>query len=161
MRSSKGLGLGLMLSRGGLGNELCFYDHRRVSSLGKWGAILLASVISFGLYLCYPIDDGGGYSFVIVASFAFLSFFFLTPFPLFFAGKDIEARGESLTGLRSWCFLCFIFSAIFTSMLYRMGKRGRRWFCIYGGRILFQLYIPLLKEFFLFHIANLPIYINC
>jgi len=40
------------------------------------GIILLASVISFGLYFCYPIDDGGGYSFVIVASFAFLSFFF-------------------------------------------------------------------------------------
>jgi len=84
VRLSKGLGLGLMLSRGGLGNELCFYDYRRVSSLGKWGAIFLASVVSFALYFRYPIDDGGGYSFVIVVSFAFLSLFFLPLFPLFF-----------------------------------------------------------------------------
>jgi len=154
VRLLKGLGLGLMLSRGGLGNELCFYDHRRVSSLGKWGAILLASVISFGLYFCYPIDDGGGYSFVIVVSFALLSFFpsFSPPlFPLFFCGKDIEARGESLIDLRSWCSLCFIFSAIFTSILYHAGKRGRRWFCIYSSRILFQLYISLPKEFLILH----------
>jgi len=83
VRLSKGLGLGLMLSRGGLGNELCFYDHRRVSSLGKWG-VILASVVFFGLYFCYPIDDGGGYSFVIVAScLSFLLFSHSLPFVLF------------------------------------------------------------------------------
>lgn len=125
-----------------------------VSSLVNGGAIFLASVVSFGLYFCVSIDDGGGYSFVIVVLFAFLSFSFPPPFPfLFFCIKDIEARGGSLIDLRSWCsFIFYIFRYLYLVLI----SQGKAWapLVLYLRWLdpFFQLYISFLnKEFLIWH----------
>lgn len=158
MRLSKGLGLGLMLSRGGLGNELCFYDHRKVSSLGKWGAILLASVISSGLYFCYPIDDGGGYSFVIVASFAFLSLFFLPLFPLFFCRKRYRgSRRKPDWSTELVFFMFYIFRYLYLDVI----SHGKAW----APLVLYLQWSDPFSTVYLFaqrvSYFTLLIYINC